>query len=336
MIFRKIRHRLGRYPAIRTLALRTLHRRAYREDVRRRLTPQRRLSYFILNILDHCNLGCAGCDHFAPLAERSCVPVEDIARDLARIAEILRGDVASIGVMGGEPLLHPRLEEILARTRRFLPETDIMLVTNGILLPKMGESFWSACRENDIVIVNTRYPINLDYGAIRQTAAAHGVRFRHYGRTDAVIKTSYRMALDLRGTQDPRQSFRNCFHANTYPLLAQGRLYACTVAPNVRHFNRRFGTGMRLEEGDWLDIHRPVTAAGILEFLSEPRPFCRYCRVSRRSYGHPWRRSSGDFHEWVEPPRRLFGFRRTGSDTAAGIRPRRNPDGACRKDSSRV
>jgi hypothetical protein len=106
------------------------------------------------------------------------------------------------------------------------------------------------------------------------------------------------MALDLRGTQDPRQSFRNCFQTNTYPLLAQGRLYACTVAPNVRHFNRRFGTGMRLEEGDWLDIHRPVTAAGILEFLSEPRPFCRHCRVSRRSYGHPWRRSSGDFHEW--------------------------------------
>ena len=140
MIFRKIRHRLGRYPAIRTLALRTLHRRAYREDVRRRLTPQRRLSYFILNILDHCNLGCAGCDHFAPLAERRCVPVEDIARDLARIAEILRGDVASIGVMGGEPLLHPRLEEILARTRRFLPETDIMLVTNGILLPVCGSA----------------------------------------------------------------------------------------------------------------------------------------------------------------------------------------------------
>jgi hypothetical protein len=236
MILRKIRHRLGRYPAIRNLALRTLHRRAYREDVRRRLTPQRRLSYFILNILDHCNLGCAGCDHFAPLAERRCVSVEDIARDLARIAEILRGDVASIGVMGGEPLLHPRLEEILARTRRFLPETDIMLVTNGILLPKMGESFWRACRENDIVIVNTRYPINLDYGAIRQTAAAHGVRFRHYGRTDTVIKTSYRMALDLRGTQDPRQSFRDCFHANTYPLLAQGRLYACTVAPQRAPF----------------------------------------------------------------------------------------------------
>lgn len=44
------------------------------------------------------------------------------------------------------------------------------------------------------------------------------------------------MALDIRGAQDACQSFRNCFHANTCPLLREGRLHASTVAPNVRHF----------------------------------------------------------------------------------------------------
>jgi hypothetical protein len=34
----------------------------------RRTMPQLRLARFELNILDHCNLCCKGCDHFAAIA----------------------------------------------------------------------------------------------------------------------------------------------------------------------------------------------------------------------------------------------------------------------------
>jgi len=76
---------------------------------------------------------------------------------------LLNGNVKRIGVMGGEPLLHPELKQILISARVYFPDTLIQLVTNGLLLLRQDEEFWQICRENNITLVNTRYPINLDY-----------------------------------------------------------------------------------------------------------------------------------------------------------------------------
>jgi len=260
---------------------------------------KRQLSYLVLNILDHCNLRCKGCDHFAAIAEERFVSLDDIRRDLARMSNILNGRVARIGVMGGEPLLHPQLKEILIYTRLFFPKTLIQLVTNGLLLLRQEEAFWQNCREQNIVIVNTKYPIHLDYEAIKETAAIHGVTFEHYQDTGTVTKTSYKIPLDIEGKQNPQKSFRKCFHATKLSLLMEGRLYACTVAPNVRHFNHKFGTRMKLEEDDYLDIHHVKKASELFRFLSCSKPFCRYCDVGNRSYGHKWERSKQQKDEWL-------------------------------------
>jgi len=139
-----------------------------RTKQKQRLTPQEQLSYFILNIVDHCNLRCKGCDHFASIAEERFVSLEHIKRDLARMSILLNGNVKRIGVMGGEPLLHPELKQILISARVYFPDTLIQLVTNGLLLLRQDEEFWQICRENNITLVNTRYPINLDYEKIKK------------------------------------------------------------------------------------------------------------------------------------------------------------------------
>ena len=271
----------------------------YLKNAKQRLTRQRQLSYFVLNILDHCNLRCKGCDHFAAIAEKRFVSLDDIKKDLAQMSKILDGDVARIGVMGGEPLLHLQLKEILIYTRFFFPKTLIQLVTNGLLLLRQDEEFWRICREQNIVIVNTKYPINLDYEAIKKTTAVHGVMFEHYNDTGEITKTSYKIPLDIEGRQNPSKGFIKCFYANRLPLLMEGKLYSCTVAPNVRHFNNRFGTHMELEDGDSLDIYRVKKGSELLKFLSCPKPFCRYCNVSNRSFGHKWERSKQVISEWV-------------------------------------
>lgn len=262
--------------------------------------PQGDLSYFVLNILDHCNLRCRGCDHFSAIASERFVAMEDISRDLARMAELFGEDVERIGVMGGEPLLHPRLEQVLREARRCFPATTIQVVTNGILLLKQTDSFWDACRRQRIVVVVTKYPIGLDYAAITGTANAHGVAVEYRDETEAQEKRLYRIPLDISGAQDPEASFARCFHANTCVLLMEGKLYTCTVAPNVRIFNQRFGTDLPLQDEDSLDIHRTGTRREVLQFLRTPKPFCRYCKVSQRSFGHPWERSAQHMNEWTE------------------------------------
>lgn len=265
----------------------------------RRLTPQKRLFFFDLNIVDHCNLRCKGCDHFAPIAEEYVVPLDSIEKDLAQMSKILKGDLHAMSIMGGEPLLHPQLKEIMISARRSFPKTGISLRTNGILLLKQNEDFWKTCREQNIFVVPTRYPINLDFDTMEKTAAAHQVPFRFDQITPSATKTSYKIPLDIHGKQNPRKSFSNCFHANLYALLMEGKLYPCTVAPNVRHFNKKFGTHMELQDGDALNIYHVTEASEVFNFLCTPKSFCRYCDVGNRSFGHPWERSKKVMGEWV-------------------------------------
>ena len=260
---------------------------------------QQYLSYFVLNILDHCNLRCRGCDHFSAIARKRFVSLEDITKDLARMSELFGEDVGRIGVMGGEPLLHPQLNQILMEARGRFPATAIQLVTNGILLMKQANAFWDVCRQEQIVIVMTKYPIDLDYGAISESAKAHDVAIEYREEIEAQEKRLYRIPLDISGGQDPGASFSECFHANNCALLTEGKMFTCTVAPNIRIFNQRFGTHLPLQDEDYLDIYRAKTKHEVLQFLCTPKPFCRYCNVSERSFGHPWERSKLDMGEWT-------------------------------------
>ena len=76
-----------------------------------------------------CNLSCAYCneydDHSKP------VPLETVYRRLDKLAEL---GTSIICVSGGEPLLHPELDQILARIRSL--GSICGLITNGYLLTR--------------------------------------------------------------------------------------------------------------------------------------------------------------------------------------------------------
>lgn len=76
-----------------------------------------------------CNLACAYCNEFDKVS--APVPVDVM---LARIDRLAALGTLMIDLSGGEPLLHPELEEIITRIRRH----DIVagLLTNGYLLTR--------------------------------------------------------------------------------------------------------------------------------------------------------------------------------------------------------
>ena len=260
---------------------------------------QPKLSYFVLNILDHCNLKCKGCDHFAAIAEERFVPAQTIESDLKQISNLTEGAVTRIGIMGGEPLLHPDLLEVISAARKAFPNSLLQLISNGILLLKQSDDFWNVLRENNIQLVLTKYPINLDYEHMEEIAKTNNVNYSYNSRTGKVLKTLYKMPMDIAGRQDPKKSFWNCFHANTKPLLMEGRLYPCTIIPNVSHFNKKFFTNMEHEKNDYLNIYDVKDIMELFSFLNTPKPFCRYCKTHERTFGSPWERSKQDINEWT-------------------------------------
>lgn len=266
-----------------------------------RFVPRPCLEYMILNIVDHCNLRCKGCDHFACIAEPYVVPYETIHSDLKRMAELFHGDyIMKIAVMGGEPLLHPELTGILRDVRENFPHTTIRLTTNGLLLLKQGEEFWRVCRENRIVIVNTKYPVNLDFAGMKKKALDEGVEFMHFeGTGDNVLKTIFKKTINLKGDSNPAESFANCHISNYGNFLMEGKLYGCPFAcQSYRIFNKKFNQNLRMTERDYLDIYKVKDMQEILDFASEPKYYCRYC--TDLSPRFPWEQSRQDIHEWID------------------------------------
>lgn len=268
-------------------------------DFKAHLFKQPYLAYFELNIIDHCNLTCLGCSHFSPIAENRIWPLETVRSDLKRMSELTSLRVDEIHILGGEPLLHPDLDEILRTARRAFPNSVISIISNGLLLPEMDEAFWETCNRERITVEVTKYPINIDYDNIIQMTKEKGVAFKFHSYTGKAIKRLYKVPLDITGRQDPEASFLNCTLANRWIALMDGKMYTCQTAPNVHHFNRKFGTDMELEYGDCIDIHKVKNIDEILSFLAAPKPFCKYCKTAEVVNDIPWQPSKKEISEWT-------------------------------------
>lgn len=262
--------------------------------------PRPYMEYLIFNILDHCNLNCKGCDHFACIADTYIVPYETVHNDIKRMAELFHHDnISQIAVMGGEPLLHPELLKILQDVRENFPYAIIRLTTNGLFLLKQDDAFWKICRDYKITIVNTKYPINLDYEQMKRKCSEENVRFNFFeGTGDETVKTISKKTISLDGTEDPVKRFAECNISNYGNFVMEGKFYGCPFCPqSYRIFNKKFNQHLRLTSKDFLDIYKVHDMQEIFEFAAKPKPYCRYCSDLVRWF--EWEQSKKEMSEWV-------------------------------------
>ena len=200
-------------------------------------------------------------------------------------------------LMGGEPLLHPQVGEILALSRRYFPHMDIRLVTNGLLLDRMPEEFFRICAKQQIMVYLSMYPVRLDYEALYRKLDRYGVAHSRYGEFDR-SKTFINYRLDPKGCSDPKKSYRNCRLGGRCLLLKDDRLYPCFLSAYAEHLNHRFHTDFLWEDGDTLSLDRPFSQEAFLRFINYPVPFCRYCPTAQLTESE-WDFSQKDAGEWL-------------------------------------
>ena len=271
-----------------------------------RLSQLAQRPYLDVHVCDHCNLRCAGCLHFSPLAPESFLDLEEYGHDLGLLSALEGSDgfFQMICLMGGEPLLHPRVADAVRITRMRFPTTRIMLGTNGILLKRMDGEFWETLANCDVHLAISPYPIKLDYPALVELAASKGVEAGY--STDRTRSTGdkqrfMRLALDAEGGQDPVHSFTGCPFGGVNLQLARGALWSCQVAAHHRHLAERFGLDMRDGPGDSLPLSSIVSLDQIEDFRRRKHPMCRFCN-SEGMETVPWRRSACVASEWVASP----------------------------------
>jgi hypothetical protein len=251
--------------------------------------------YIEIHIADHCNLNCAYCSHYSPLAKTKFIDIVQYENDFKRLAELGSDKIESIRLMGGEPLLNDRIPILTRIARECFPKSKIQIVTNGVLLLKQSLEFWESCQKYGIEIYISYYPVNLDYKVVKAVAAKHRVKLS-YGYSSAGREMS-KYELDLGGGQDYREAFKKCGAANTCSNLRDGKIYQCPTSANIGIFNEYFSLNLALSDKDYIDIYKVKSMDEIFEFLCNPISFCRFC--TNKGAVSEWRTSKREISEWA-------------------------------------
>ncbi len=248
------------------------------------------LNYLETNIVDHCNLNCKGCAHFANICNPHYVDFNQFQKDLCLLSE--KFDLINFRLLGGEPLLHPDIKEILNTTRELLPTTEIMLVTNGLLIPKLGEDILQAIVDNDIIVSITLYEptfdsISLILKQLDRFCIKYCINDDYFNQTD-IVKT-FHTRLSLNKSQEGFEANKNC-GGRFCRFLRDGKISKCYYPLLIDILNEKFDLNFEVDDLDYFNLIDIDDGWETIFQMNGDIPFCLYCR--NEQYNFDWKRAS--------------------------------------------
>lgn len=255
------------------------------------------------HLVDSCNLNCAGCSHYSSLVNKPTYKtVEEIVNEFNLLKSKVGNKLVNLRLLGGEPLLHPQICDCLKIIRELFPNTNMSLVTNGLLLKKMPEEFYDVCSESKIRIRIT------DYGIIDLTATIKELKERGISADRYKIFTDkYKQAnlwdyQRIRLTEGKIDCFTRCRLKNICNNYRNGKIYLCPHIAYIGYFNKFFGKDIKVDETDYVSLEDVVSYEDLVEKLNSMKPnFCfQYCNNYDKT--HPmkgkWGRTKKDINEF--------------------------------------
>lgn len=259
--------------------------------------PKLSLEFLESMIIRSCNLSCEGCTTFSDLKWSGYIPWEQGKEWIEPWTKRL--EIQSWGVMGGEPLMNPDLPQWLEGIRKLLPEAQIRIVTNGLLLDKhqwiidtlhdLGNSILKISYHlpDERVDANIDQIMNrFDWKPVHEFGIDRWLSDREFrfqvSRPTQFLKTFQGPYNDMRPHDNtPSDAFEICVQKRC-PMLWNGRIYKCGTVGLMPSLLERF---------NWpnLDQWQPYIDAGISPECSDqelesfvtnfgrPHRLCRQC-----------------------------------------------------------
>jgi organic radical activating enzyme len=232
------------------------------------------LPHLETNVTIACQLRCVSCNHFVALqtneARKRLADPLQVYDDLSALSKFVHVD--AWGALGGEPLLHPNLLEVLTAVTK-TRIADVMEVwTNGIAVrQKMTSALWDAF---DRLVVSV-YPGTLDDAEIEWIKSAAQEACVDVQIKDERHVPNFERLLEPTRTNavDTSRKYHACFFKDYSRVADRGYFYRCCTSP----FIPRLLLG--LEEGtDGIRIDT-LTESALLQFLNqqEAPASCQVC-----------------------------------------------------------
>jgi cyclic pyranopterin phosphate synthase len=221
-----------------------------------------------VHVVAHCNLRCRGCNHASPDLAREFVEPEAIREDLAHAVRLgLRSNV--LRLLGGEPLLHPKLAEIIRIAREAGISKKIHVVTNGVLLDRKPPELWN---EVDLIVVSL-YP-GVSINVPEQIKGKLKINeISHFRETFSTVRNS-----DDKSVEEiwDRCEIRNYCHG-----VVNGYFYKCMRAPYISRM-------LKLTDKDGIALDS-TTPEMLDSYIADEKPLdaCHYCTgTCGKSFAH--------------------------------------------------
>lgn len=226
------------------------------------------LFYAEMGIIDFCNLNCKGCNHYSPIFEKKYPDFDKRMEDVKKIAS-LYNDILEFGLIGGEPLLSPDIEQYIISTRKLLPKTEIQIVTNGLLIPKLEQKILKCISENNITISISQYfPTVKIINSIRKQLEQFSIDYvlKPVASKEKFYKT---LCLNKDNIYEKKCISQGCIN------ICDGRIAKCPSVLYIEELNKKFCThfpndGIYNLEDFWNGQELNLK-------LERKIPLCEYC-----------------------------------------------------------
>lgn len=176
------------------------------------------------HVSDLCNLKCKGCGHFSNIFCTTQFPdIDSLKKALAGCSQKFE-NIVTFRLMGGKPFTNPDLDLYIRAVRKFFHYSSMQIVTNGLLLPYVGERILEKIRECGVLVDITQYPVTRDILTIlSETAKKRNIKI---WTGEPVTKFFKQIALN----ENDRYSlaWEKCVR-KTWHFLRNGRLYPCQL-----------------------------------------------------------------------------------------------------------
>ncbi|MGA3128570.1 MAG: radical SAM protein [Candidatus Korobacteraceae bacterium] len=248
------------------------------------MTSPYRIKKLEYNLTNHCNLKCAHCDHFSPFFTvlsgdfTNSISPERFGSDLSLLSKYVHSE--TFWVLGGEPLMEKRSVEFLQRLRNSGITDEIVLVTNGFLLPHQPDALYQSVDKLRVSFYPPRPLPETTITKIRERCDALG--------TKMVLDKQPGFIVSVLGQKNPNPSqvnliFQTCDNAWTWHchVIQDGYLYRCSRAAVLGHQLHKHGIVDRdFHEDDGLKlVDTPEFADRVRAYLNRSTPLksCSYC-----------------------------------------------------------
>jgi organic radical activating enzyme len=215
------------------------------------------LEFLEIMLTSACNLSCHGCTTFSDLKHQGYVPWSQGKSWLE--AWIPRLDIQAVGIIGGEPLMNPHIRDYIQGIRDLLPNAQIRMVTNGLLLNKhfdivdlldsVGNAVLKISHHVDDSGLNSTIDQIMQYKpwtpvtefGINRFVSPSGLRFQ-IARPIQFVKTFKNEYENMMPhNNNPARAFEICVQKRC-PMLLDGKIWKCGTLALTPRILQRMGS----------------------------------------------------------------------------------------------